>query len=53
MNKRWSLDMPNLTDVYVPAAFWYKKDVTIRGGSGTCTLSFVDIGVLANHPNLQ
>ena len=38
--------MPSLTDVYLPRAFRYKDDVTIRGSTHFILLSQLDIGVL-------
>ena len=38
--------MPNLTDVYLPRAFEYKDDVTIRGGTHFIPLLRIDIGAL-------
>ena len=38
--------MPNLTDVYLPQAFEYKDDVTIRGSTHFIPLSQIDIGAL-------
>ena len=43
---KWCLDMPSLTDVYLPWAFEYKNDVTIRGGTHFILLSRIDIGAL-------
>ena len=42
----WCLDMPSLTDVYLPDAFWYKTDVTITGSTHFIPLSRIDIGAL-------
>ena len=44
----WCLDMPNLTDVYLPHAFRYKNDVTIVGSTHFIPLSRIDIGALRN-----
>ena len=40
--------MPNLTDVYLPWAFYYKDDVTITGSTHFILLSQLDIGALQN-----
>ena len=43
----WWLDMPRLTNVYLPEAFDYKdKTVTIRGSTHFIPLSRIDIGAL-------
>ena len=47
----WHLDMPSLTDVYLPYAFHYKKDVTIRGSTLFISLSRIDIGALQRFFN--
>ena len=36
--------MPSLTDVYLPKAFGYKDDVTMRGSTHFIPLSQIDIG---------
>ena len=38
--------MPNLTDVYLPDAFEYRNDVTLRGSTPFIPLSRIDIGAL-------
>ena len=38
--------MPSLTNVYLPWAFEYKNDVTIRGSTHFTLLSRIDIGAL-------
>ena len=38
--------MPSLTDVYLPDAFYYKNDITIRGSTHFIPLSRIDIGAL-------
>ena len=43
--------MPNLTDVYLFYAFYYKNDVTIRGSTHFIPLSRIDIGALAKLIN--
>ena len=43
--------MPNLTDVYLPEAFNYKNDITIRGSTHFIPLSRIDIGALRNYFN--
>ena len=57
--------MPSLTDVYLPWAFRndfvkdvnitgsFVKDVNITGSTRFTPLSRIDIGELANHPNLR
>ena len=47
----WCLAIPNLTDVYLPHAFEYKNDVTIRGGTHFIPLSRIDIGALQDNFN--
>ena len=47
----WCLDMPSLTDVYLPYAFDYKTDVTIRGSTRFIPLSPIDIGALQEYFN--
>ena len=41
--------MPRLTDVYLPEAFEYKDDVTIRGSTHIIPLSRIDIGELGYY----
>ena len=43
--------MPSLTDVYLPWAFYYKNDVTIRGSTHFIPLSLIDIGALRSKFN--
>ena len=43
--------MPSLTDVYLPNAFYYKNDVTIRGSTHFIPLSRIDIGALQRFFN--
>ena len=43
--------MPNLTDVYLPNAFYYKNNVTITGGTHFIPLSRIDIGALQRFFN--
>ena len=38
--------MPNLTNVYLPRAFGYNNDITIRGSTHFIPLSRIDIGAL-------
>ena len=45
--------MPSLTDVYLPKAFGYKDDVTIRGGTHFIPLSRLVIGALYPFFNIQ
>ena len=46
--------MPNLTDVNLPIAFKYKKDVTITGSAHFIPLSQIDIGALQRlFPNVR
>ena len=45
--------MPSLTDVYLPKAFGYKTDVTIRGGTHFIPLSRLVIGALYPFFNIQ
>ena len=47
----WHLDMPSLTNVDLPYAFHYKKDVTIRGSTLFISLSRIDIGALQRFFN--
>ena len=42
----WCLDMPSLTNVYLPHSFYCKDDVTIRGSTHFILLSQIDIGAL-------
>ena len=48
---KWCLDMPSLTDVYLPEAFAYKNDVTITGSTHFILLSQLDIGALQSYFN--
>ena len=41
--------MPSLTDVYLPSAFKYKNDVTIRGSTHFIPLSRLVIGALQRY----
>ena len=45
--------MPNLTDVYLPSAFKYKNDVTVRGSTPFIPLSRLVIGALYPFFNIQ
>ena len=45
--------MPSLTDVYLPYAFDYKDDVTIRGSTHFIPLSHIVIGSLYHFINVQ
>ena len=44
--------MPNLTDVYLPMAFEYSDDFTIRGSAHCTLLSQIDIGAFENNNKL-
>ena len=44
--------MPNLTDVYLPSAFKYKDDVTMRGSTHFIPLSQIDIGEFGYYSGL-
>ena len=44
--------MPNLTDVYLPSAFYYKDDVTMRGSTHFIPLSQIDIGEFGYYSGL-
>ena len=44
--------MPSLTDVYLPHAFLYTNDVTIRGSTHFILLSQIDIGAFENNNKL-
>ena len=45
--------MPSLTDVYLPRAFRYKSDVTVRGSPHFIPLSQLVIGVFYQFFNIQ
>ena len=45
--------MPSLNNVYLPGAFKYKTDVTIRGSTHFIPLSRIDIGALYPFFNIQ
>ena len=44
--------MPSLTDVYLPEAFEYKDDVTMRGSTHFIPLSQIDIGEFGYYSGL-
>ena len=51
IRNEWWLDMPSLTDVYLPDAFYYKNHITIRGSTHFIPLSRIDIGALQRFFN--
>ena len=49
----WCLDMPSLTNVYLPEAFYYKSDVSVKGSPHLILHLWLVIGDLYPFFNIQ